>query len=245
MVPAAGTGSRLQTALPKWLVPVLGRPMIDWIVERYQDYVSRLVLVVSPSALSLAEAHVWSERLPVDLRVQEHPTGMLDAVLRAGDVVRQSAAEGVLVTWCDQIATSRATVERLMSLLGANGDAAVVMPTCVGPHPYIHFDRDVQGRITGVRQRREGSSMPAQGESDAGLFAFARTAFLEDLPDYSRAVVRGEATGERNLLPFIPWIASRRPVLTFPCANGMEAVGINTPNDLRAVERYLKARDPE
>ena len=35
IIPAAGLGSRLGLNLPKVLVPVDGRPMIDWLVELY------------------------------------------------------------------------------------------------------------------------------------------------------------------------------------------------------------------
>jgi bifunctional N-acetylglucosamine-1-phosphate-uridyltransferase/glucosamine-1-phosphate-acetyltransferase GlmU-like protein len=242
-VPAAGTGSRLKSASPKFLVPVLGRPMIDWLVELYEPYVDRLVAVVSPPALGLARAHRWPDRLPVDLLVQERPTGMLDAVMLAEGVVRESDAAQVIVTWCDQVAVGPATVARLVATFDANRDAGIVMPTCVRPRPYIHFDRDDQGRIVQVSQRREGHAMPDEGESDAGLFLFARTVFLDRLREYSRAAADGEGTGERNLLPFIPWMARRGSVVTFPCAHEMEAVGVNTPEELRAVERYLAPRD--
>jgi bifunctional N-acetylglucosamine-1-phosphate-uridyltransferase/glucosamine-1-phosphate-acetyltransferase GlmU-like protein len=84
--------------------------------------------------------------------------------------------------------------------------------------------------------------MPESGESDAGLFAFSREAFLTLLPDYANDVATGTATGERNLLPFIPWLAARREVVTFPCAADIEAVGINTPEERAFVERYLQSR---
>ena len=84
--------------------------------------------------------------------------------------------------------------------------------------------------------------MPAEGESDMGLFALTRAAYLNDLPAYAVAPGIGRVTGERNFLPFIPWLAARRAVMTFPAVDALEAVGVNTPDDLARVERYLGAR---
>ena len=84
--------------------------------------------------------------------------------------------------------------------------------------------------------------MPAVGESDAGCFDLSRRAFLEELPGYATSVAPGSATGERNLLPFIPWLAGQRTVGTFPCLHEVEAIGINTPDELRVVEHALSAR---
>jgi hypothetical protein len=49
-------------------------------------------------------------------------------------------------------------------------------------------------------------------------------------------------TRERNFLPFIPWLARTHAVVTFPCEHPMEAIGVNTPEDLARVERYLQQR---
>ena len=84
--------------------------------------------------------------------------------------------------------------------------------------------------------------MPEQGESDMGLFAMPRQSFELDLQDYARDVPPGTTTGERNFLPFVPWLAQRRFVATFPCTDPMEAVGINTPDELRQVEAWLRSR---
>jgi bifunctional N-acetylglucosamine-1-phosphate-uridyltransferase/glucosamine-1-phosphate-acetyltransferase GlmU-like protein len=216
--------------------------MIDWLLELYAPHVTRAVVIVNPAVADLARHRAWPESCDVAVRTQERPTGMLDAVLAATDVVARSEAASIWVTWCDQIAMTPATIEQLARLTSLHPDAGLVMPTLHRPQPYIHFDRDHAGRIVGVRQRREGDEMPASGESDAGLFALSREAFLTLLPDFARDVATGTATGERNLLPFVPWLAARREVLTFPCAADIEAVGINTPEELALVERYLQSR---
>lgn len=235
-------GSRLGGTTPKFLVPVLGRPMIDWLIELCRPYVDHVVLIVSPAAVALLDGKSWPRGLSVTVGTQAKPTGMLDAVLEAAPHVGAGDAERIWVLWCDQIALDPRTIATL-GVRGAAADAAaLIMPTCTRAQPYIHFDRDERGTITAVRQRREGDEMPSVGESDAGCFDLSRQAFLEDLPIYSASVPLGSSTGERNLLPFIPWLAGRRQVATFPCLHEVEAIGINTPDELRIVEQALAAR---
>ena len=82
--------------------------------------------------------------------------------------------------------------------------------------------------------------MPTVGESDMGLFRLSDRAYFELLPEYSKEAAHGAGTGERNFLPFIPWLARRGRVETFPGHEPIEALGINTPEDLERIERYFR-----
>ena len=144
------------------------------------------------------------------------------------------------MTWCDQIVHPK-TIARLADLTSSREQAAMVMPTVTQRPPYIHLERDGSGRIVRVLHRREGDVMPETGESDMGLFALSAQSYLDRLPEYARNVEIGSATGERNFLPFIPWIARTETAMTFPAESQMEAVGINTPQDLALVEQYLRS----
>jgi hypothetical protein len=216
--------------------------MLDWLVELYRPYVSRIVLVVSPPSAGEARRRAAASEVPMDVEIQATPTGMLDAVLLAYDVVKRSLARHVWVTWCDQIAIHPRTIARLAELSTLHAEAPIVMPVAYRKRPYIHLERDAQSRIVRVRHRREGDTMPEVGESDAGLFSFSRDAFLTQLPAYAVSLAKGTATGERNVLPFIPWISEFGDVVVFPCVEGIESVGINTPEELKDVERYLAKR---
>ena len=242
VVPAAGIGSRLGAAVPKVLVPVAGVPMIDRILDLYRDWIERAVVVVNPAASREIARHVEArhDSLTIDLVEQSSPTGMLDAILLAAPFTRGTA--GVWVTWCDQVAVHPRTIERLAAVTDAERSAPLIMPTSRRLHPYIHFSRDHQGRITRVLHRRERDEMPDEGESDIGLFAMSTRAFDEDLPRFAGGVEVGQSTRERNFLPFIPWLARTQPVVTFPCEDPMEAVGVNTPEELKLVEEYLRGR---
>lgn len=210
--------------------------MIDYILDRHTSHVERTVLVVAPAVRPAIEAHLRDRT--VAFAEQASPTGMLDAILAGRDAVGALRPDRVWITWCDQVGISALTVSRLAAAEADAPEAAVILPTVAQTPPYIHFDRDPTGRLTGVRQRREGDSMPDTGTSDAGLFSLSRTAFEDWLPEYAAVAPRGATTGERNFLPFIPWVSARARVVTFSIASE-EARGVNTPEDLAAAERWF------
>jgi bifunctional UDP-N-acetylglucosamine pyrophosphorylase/glucosamine-1-phosphate N-acetyltransferase len=241
LIPAAGRGSRLGASVPKVLVPVAGRPMLDWLAELYGAYAQRMVLVLGPDAESIVLAHCHARHLPVSTAIQEEPTGMLDAIVLAAPAIRALGPDRVWITWCDQVAMLPATIARLSELDSAHPEAALILPTARREEPYIHFDREASGRIIRVRQRREGDAMPAAGESDAGLFSLSRAAY-DALGAFGGHNNPGRGTAERNFLPFIPWISASAPVITFSVTDTIEAVGVNTPDELRQVEAFLRER---
>jgi bifunctional UDP-N-acetylglucosamine pyrophosphorylase / glucosamine-1-phosphate N-acetyltransferase len=241
VIPAAGTGSRLGAALPKVLVPVAGRPMLDHLLALYEHVAQQVVLVVAPAAVAPVQDAVRGWR-HISRVVQETATGMLDAIMLARAAVEATAARRVLITWCDQVGISPATVAAVAAASARDPEPALVMPVCRSRDPYVHLERDDQGRIVRVLHRREGDAMPASGESDAGVFDLSRQAYLEWLPQYAQSPDIGAKTGERNFVPFVAAVSARAPVVTVPCAAPEEAIGINTPSELQAVERYLTER---
>jgi bifunctional UDP-N-acetylglucosamine pyrophosphorylase/glucosamine-1-phosphate N-acetyltransferase len=244
VIPAAGAGSRLGEGVAKLLVPVAGVPMIDRLRQLYAETVAEIVLIVHPSFAARVRQHVSGWSLPVSCAVQERPTGMLDAIMLAGEAVRAARPDSVWITWCDQVAVHPATVQRLAECTAVDDASALAMPTVTKRAPYIHLARDAAGRIAQVLHRREGDRMPEVGESDIGLFALSRFAYADLLPHYAAEAAIGVGTGERNFLPFIPWLASAgHQVVTFPAVDDIEAVGVNTPAELELVERYLARRD--
>ena len=58
--------------------------------------------------------------------------------------------------------------------------------------------------------------------------------------DFTRDAMPGDGTGERNFLPFIPWLAARKPVRTFDVPDAREALGVNTAADLAQMEQFLR-----
>lgn len=244
VVPAAGAASRLGATVPKLLVTVNGRTMIERLFALYAAHAQHAVVVVSPGALRQVADLPGRAPMPISFVVQETPTGMLDAVLLAGSEVEAVRPRRVLVTWCDQVAVLPETIARVAAAASREPAPDLVMPTCRMPAPYVHLVRGGDGRIVGVLHRREGDVMPAAGESDAGVFDLSFEAFHAWLPEYARQPAIGARTGERNFVPFAAFASRRGRVATVACVEAQEAIGINTPAELAMLESHLRARNP-
>jgi bifunctional N-acetylglucosamine-1-phosphate-uridyltransferase/glucosamine-1-phosphate-acetyltransferase GlmU-like protein len=216
--------------------------MLDHLLDLYAAFVEGVAVIVHPAALDQVRQHVIASARPTEIFLQDQPTGMLDAILLARPAVEHVRAERVWITWCDQVAIHPQTVARLAREDAASTAPPVILPTCRRADPYVHLERDATGRIVRVLHRREGDAMPESGESDAGLFDLSRRAFLEWLPEFGRQVQPASGTRERNFLPFVAWAAARAPVVTFPCTEPEETIGVNTPAELALVEAHLRAR---
>lgn len=216
--------------------------MVDHLVELYRPVVDRIILVLSRSAVRPVREHCHASEMELEFLVQENPTGMLDAIRTPAVRVAQVNPRDVWITWCDQVAVSHRTVEHLAEAAAESPEAAMILPTVERRGPYIHFVRTPDGTIVGVLHQREGDRMPEVGESDIGLFRLSTAAYLRSLAQYADLAPVSSVTGERNFLPFIPWLASKDSLVTIRVQDPMESVGINTPEELLRVEEHLARR---
>ena len=157
VVPAAGRGSRLGYDCPKILYPIAGRPGIHWLLDLLAPNCGHIVFVLSPDGRGPVEEELshgfWGR---YDVAVQEVPTGMGDAVELALPLV---TSRHTVIVWGDQVALRRSSVDACMRLHAGPLAPDVTCPTVFRKTPYIHFDRDSDDHITGMRQARDRKSV--------------------------------------------------------------------------------------
>lgn len=230
IVPAAGRGTRLGYDKPKFLYPLCGKALIDHVLQSHHNYIDEAVIVVSPDALELAQAYFQNATMPITVVVQEKATGMLDAILKAEATLIQRQPDRIWITWCDQVAIRDETLNRMAAMEQEN-ESEMIVPILRKTSPYIHFETNEQGNISAVLQRREGDNMPEVGNNDMGLFSLSYAAFEQLKTAYSASLELGDGTGERNFLPFVPWLALRDTVLSMNGTDEVETLGVNTIAD--------------
>ena len=120
VVMAAGLGTRMRSAVPKHLHPLLGRRMVDWVLDAARDAgADPIVVVASPDTRDAFDG--------VEVAVQEQPRGTGDAVR-----VRARRARGLRAATCSSSTATRRCVtpdllRELVATHRARGAAATVL----------------------------------------------------------------------------------------------------------------------
>jgi bifunctional N-acetylglucosamine-1-phosphate-uridyltransferase/glucosamine-1-phosphate-acetyltransferase GlmU-like protein len=218
-----------------------GRTILEWLIQLIAPICSRLIVVASP-----AGAQAISERLEhlvpgkTEVAVQTQPRGMADAIQSALPRLRTTHA---LVVWGDQAALKLESLD-MCARLHENAGPLATVPTVIRKDPYIHLERDARNQVIRVLQAREGDTMPARGESDAGVFFFRSIALGRLVAELHRGGTGiGSQTGEINFLPVLP-LAARLPggLLTPRIMTEEESIGVNTPQDAEILAAVLSGR---
>ncbi len=183
VVLAAGRGTRMGEAtrgLPKPMLPLHGRPMLEHVLERLTEAGIEKLLVVVGYHHHLVERHFRKRRLPIEFRVQEHPDGTGSAARLARDFAGDSP---FLLTFGD-ILCEPAAIARCGRVLDDYPDAVAVLGVRDVDDPWRGAAVYVEeGRVVQVIEKPPIGTSTTRWNS-AGLFALQPVAFqyLDRLP---------------------------------------------------------------
>ena len=245
LVAAAGRGTRLGFHLPKVLYPVDGRPVLAWLGHRLDGLVGSLTLVLSPEGARSFESEGVQLPMPVAITQQVEPTGMADAILAAEASIDEQVG-AVIVLWGDQIGLQRDTMVRALAVHESHDlKPAVTVPLARVDTPYVHYEFDASGRLSAVRQRREGDVLPDNGLADCGCFVVSPRVVFPALRRLRAAgLLRGRLSHEENFLQALPFLAREAPVVGVTGATSIETIGLNSTIDLERLNRAANGDTP-
>jgi len=243
VIPAAGEGTRLEYSRPKVLYPILGKPILHHLVDLFQKYCNRFIVVASPKGAQEIQKELESCCNSIDfgIVIQEEPKGMAHAVWQARNITN---TPHTVVVWGDQICLRDKTISSTLAYHQGDSANILTFPTVIKKDPYIHFQRDDSGRILKVMQKRENEISTEVGENDCGFFSFSTNLLFSVLKNGLKSPVSlGVQTKEVNLLQLFPQFEMRNyQVNTLRIAHEEETLGINTVEDAQMASSILMGR---
>jgi bifunctional N-acetylglucosamine-1-phosphate-uridyltransferase/glucosamine-1-phosphate-acetyltransferase GlmU-like protein len=230
---AAGQGKRMRSNLPKPLVPVAGRPIIDHLIDAVRSAdISTISVVVGHQADRMRE-HLGDN---VSTPLQAVRNGTAHAV----DVARHTvtSADEVFVFVGDSPLISSKSIQKLQRVHRETGAACSFLTADFGQHyPYARVIRESGGAVSAVIEERDCTA-----EQEA-LTEYLTSHFLFDAAALWSVLDRVEAhpvTAERYLTDTIGLLlAEGRRVEAVPIADWRELVGLNTPEDVAWAEAII------
>ncbi len=233
VVMAGGLGTRMRSATPKHLHPLLGRRMVDWVLDAARESgAERVVVVASPSTRDLFDG--------VEVAVQEQPLGTGDAV-RAARPALEGFAGDVLVLNGDVPALRGGTLRAFAETHRAAAAAATVLsfePEDV--RAYGRIVRDGDGRLARIVEAGDASPDElALGEVNSGIYLFR----AEKLWPALERLRPHNAQGELYLTDTLGLLVGDGEVcVAHVAADPFEVEGINTRVELAAAAAALRDR---
>jgi bifunctional UDP-N-acetylglucosamine pyrophosphorylase / glucosamine-1-phosphate N-acetyltransferase len=232
VVMAAGMGTRMKSATAKHLHQLLGRRVVDWVIEAVRPLDPEPLVVV----VSAETADAFGG---VDVAVQEQPLGTGDAV-RAARVKVGRAAE-VLVVSGD---TPRVTPDLLEQLVAqhrsADATATVLSFEPEDPGAYGRIVRDGNGRLQAIVENADADPRQrAIREVNSSIYVFAAEKLWPALEGIEPANAQGELylTDAVRLL-----VDGGEEVTVFKAPDADEVEGVNTRVELADAAAFLRAR---
>jgi bifunctional UDP-N-acetylglucosamine pyrophosphorylase/glucosamine-1-phosphate N-acetyltransferase len=233
VVMAGGLGTRMKSSVPKHLHPLLGRRVVDWVLEAARGIgADPLVVVASPDTSDAYDG--------VTVAVQREPRGTGDAVASARETL-DGFSGAVLVL---DAAAPLLTTEVLAELVTAHREsgAAVTILTLEPdrPLPYGRIIRGEEGDVRAIVEEKDATPQQrAVRELNSSIYVFEVEALLTALGE-----LRDEnAQGELYLTDTIAHIVEAGGrAAAWRCDDALATLGINNRAELALAAAALRDR---
>ncbi|HVD11940.1 MAG TPA: bifunctional UDP-N-acetylglucosamine diphosphorylase/glucosamine-1-phosphate N-acetyltransferase GlmU [Gaiellaceae bacterium] len=233
VVLAAGLGTRMRSATPKHLHPLLGRRLADWVVESVRELGPEpLVVVTSPDAKDAFDN--------VQVVVQQEPRGTGDAAAAA-----RASLEGfdgdVLVVTGDAATITNELLARLLETHRAGSAAATVLSLEPDePGAYGRIVRDGDGTLQAIVEAGDASPEELElREVNSSIYVFDAAKLWPALdrlrPENAQAELYLTDT-VRDL------VGAGERVAVHRAEDPREAEGVNTRAELASAAAVLRDR---
>ena len=232
VVMAGGLGTRMRSATPKHLHPILGRRMVDWVIEAARPLgPDPLVVIASPESKDAFDG--------TPVAVQERALGTGDAVRSARETV--DGAGALLVLSGDTPLLTTELLQGLVETHRAENAAATVLtfePDDV--RAYGRVVRAGDGTVAAIVEAADASPEElALTECNSSIYVFRSDLLwpaLEGLQPHN-------AQGELYLTDAVrDLVAAGERVVAHVAADPAETEGVNTRVELAAAAAALRDR---
>ncbi len=240
IVLAAGKGTRMKTELPKVLAPVAGRPMIAYTLDALRaGGVRRLILVVGYRAETVREA--LAGQTDVEYALQLEQKGTAHAVMMCRPQLEAYVAVGggpVVVVAGDAPLMQAETISALVADWRQKPAACLIGTIHVeNPQGLGRILRDADGCFTGIVEEKDATESQRRiTEVNQSYYIFNAADLLEVLGQTRPNNAQAEyyITDCPGLL-----LAKGREVRALAVLKPVEAVSVNTQEELKKVEEIL------
>ena len=244
IIMAGGKGTRMESDLPKVLVNVCGRPMVEYVLDAVNAAgVDRTIIVVGYRADDVRAA--LADRAEVAFALQAEQLGTGHAVMCCRDLLLDpkfaDSDSAVLVVAGDSPMMESRSVAALLAEYEKNPAACIIGTTHKeNPTGLGRVVRDEEGKFVGIVEEKDASEAQRRiTEVNMSYYVFR----CGDLLDALGQLKTDNAQGEYYITdcPGV-FLKQNKEVRALPVLQPDEAMGINNLAELAVVEETMRKR---
>ena len=232
---AAGMGKRMQSALPKVLHPLAGKPLLQHVIDTARELApSKLCVIYGhggaavPAMLKLQQA---SGQAPIDTALQQPQLGTGHAVMQAAPLLDD--AMPTLVLYGDVPLTTAASLRRLVEAAGSD-KLAILTVEQADPFGLGRIVREHGAIVRIVEEKDASAAERAICEINSGIIV----APTRQLKQWLAALSNNNAQGEYYLTDIVAKaVADGVAVVSAQPSAEWEVAGVNSKVQLAELER--------
>ncbi|HVX11503.1 MAG TPA: NTP transferase domain-containing protein [Pirellulales bacterium] len=237
IVLAAGKGTRMKSELPKVLIEVCGRPMIDYVLDAIAEVgVDDVLVVVGYRSDLVRRALAGRKGVRFVEQTEQLGTGHAVMVCREGLSGHDGA---VLIVTGDSPLTQPDSLDKLLAQFDRDRPACLLGTAHKqNPHGLGRIVRGAQGEFEHIVEEKDASDAERKiTEVNLSCYVFDCRELLFALDHLRPSNAQAE-----YYLTDCPGVlhAAKRKVQALPVLKPIETLSINTPDELAAVEAALR-----
>jgi bifunctional UDP-N-acetylglucosamine pyrophosphorylase/glucosamine-1-phosphate N-acetyltransferase len=238
LVLAAGQGTRFKSAVNKVLHPILGKPMIRYVLDSLLNLGPERIMVVVGHQKDEVSAAVAHPR--VECVVQRKQLGTAHAVLSARAVLARRPDDDVIIINSDLPLFTAGTIRPILRLHRASRSALTVLSAEPDdPAGFGRLVREGGGRLRVIEEKDASPAEKGIREVNTGVYVFKVRDLLGILP----AISNKNLKHEYYLTDSIALLQDRgKKVSVYKTARAAEVVGVNTRYELTQAAAALRDR---
>jgi bifunctional UDP-N-acetylglucosamine pyrophosphorylase/glucosamine-1-phosphate N-acetyltransferase len=233
VVMAAGLGTRMRSSVPKHLHTLLGRRVVDWVLEAARGTgADPVVVVASPDTRGAYDGAV--------VAVQERPLGTGDAVAASRAALDGFRGPVLVLDAAAPLLTAELLDELLAEHRESGAQVTILSFEPRSPLPYGRVLRDRSGAVRGIVEEKDATDeQRAIAELNSSIYVFDADALW---PALERLDARN-AQGELYLTDAVEHIIAAGGTAAAYCTDDADApVGINNRAELAVAAAHLRDR---
>jgi bifunctional UDP-N-acetylglucosamine pyrophosphorylase/glucosamine-1-phosphate N-acetyltransferase len=232
---AAGMGKRMQSALPKVLHPLAGKPLLQHVIDTARSLnPTKLCVIYGHGGAAVPSAvHEWGTiaGITIDTALQQPQLGTGHAVMQALPQVDENAP--TLVLYGDVPLTTSASLQRLVEAAG-NDKLAILTVEQNNPFGLGRIIRENGNIVRIVEEKDANEEERAIKEINSGIMVIP----TRHLNNWLGALKNNNAQGEYYLTDIVAQaVANGVPVVSAQPSAEWEVAGVNSKVQLAELER--------